>query len=1331
MIELTQTRTLGFHCAALPGADYYGTPFLVPTRLHGTEAIGEIFESTITAKTVAGRYYSQEQDANLDLDKLLGKLATVTIEVTGKGTFVPGMPGDTGAGNLGGYTREITGMITATRFIGGEGRSMVYEFTLRPPLHLATLNQESRAFFGKDVIEMTREVLRRYPMQVDYRLGVWGFSNRVFPKRDYQRQAWESDYQFMRRLWEEWGLWFWFEHSDGHCRMVLTDLMSAHKSHGPAHKTLRYHPARGDRLDEECIDTLSVRNVLGTGQVTLRDYDYTNPHLARPVTTPEGTSAQPRDDKHPQPEHYGWGDFAQPLEGGLDGAPNDKRDEARYLSDVRMGALRCQTLRAKGHGHLTGLLPGYRFSLVGYPQQKANTNYLVVSCTLDIQEVDVEAAGAPLARCDADFEVQPTGEYHRLEQKTPKPCIGGPENAIVVGHGDYEHWLDPMNRVLIQFAWDREGTFDGDRCAWVRVAMPWQGYARGMALPLRVNDEVIVEHVNGDPDLPIIVGSAVNHDKVPAWDLPRNQSLSGIRSLSLGDGLKSNHLALDDTKDQLQAQLASDQSSSILSLGFIRRIFGKEGRKEARGEGFELRTDGHGVARAAKGLLVTTEARTGAQAHATDMGETIARLTQARDVHESMARLAQQHGAQTSPSGQSEVVKSMKATNDALRGTGKGSPHSGGFPEFTEPHLTLASPAGIETTTAGSTHLASDKDLAVTTGRHISLAAARSLFASVLESVAVFAQKAGIALTAAAGKVRIEAQSDSVQVIAKKDAELVSTDGWINLTAAKGVRINGGGTVLEISPSGLVGFTSGQFLVHAADHGTAGARSKPVKMPLSNLADAKVAEHFVLVEHGSGFLLPDHPYRVTLDDGTVLEGVSNELGETKLVLSESIQFGTVEILNSDGSGNALSITRVALTRDSDIKTPPPLSMQKRLNTIGSKVVERNNAKPTSENKYANLAKCSPNNWGMRYSTNRDAASGKLGYPVASEYATAIYRCLIDTVKWGDGYFGKDEKNATLALSWPIDPAAARKLTKLIAPVLRTALASSLGDFSLPEAAFPTFSFESFRNSENNKDIAVADGGFTAARWELCINTDKLANIFTGNMAEVGERWLRLKEIRKLAMTLFHESRHCEQTFWMYAMVQQQSNGFRGQVDKDGKVLPDLVHIGEWPEAEARNDLARAIVALACTQSIPENTAALISIKRMAVPYYLWHLTFQERHGARPSYLSDANAAAVEIGKVRRFALDLLHDTGLGGTAIDIDDLATEPPQRNVNYSGRPWENDAFFTEEVAGCYWDHLGGGELVLPEPDVCSPKLDGDSRSSERLASILKGSRQGEQAK
>ncbi|MDR5749152.1 type VI secretion system tip protein TssI/VgrG, partial [Caballeronia sp. LZ029] len=779
-------------------------PYLVPLRLRGSEAIGELFEYTLTAQTRDSYSDAFPEAACLDLDALLNAEATVTIEIPGKWKFVPGQPGHTGAGNVGRYTREITGIIAQARIVGGNGRSIVYEFVIRPALYLATLNQASRAFFGLNVIDITREVMQGYGISVDYRIGGPGGGKAHYSKREYQRQAFESDYHFLRRLWEEWGIAFWFEHADGFHQLVLSDGPGAFQPHGPAHETLRYHPSK-ERIDEEFIDTLSITNVLSTGAVTLRDHDYTAPSWGRAGNRASGMeegAANPRELNHARAEIYDWGGFAQPAESGLNSWRNEPLEEARHLARVRMDALRCKTHRAKGHGPLSGLLSGHTFALTGYPQRNANTDYLVVSCTLDIQEVDTEAKESTPFRCDADFEIEPLSEYHRLEQKTPRPRIYGPEAGVIVGYEDAEQWLDALGRYLVQFRWDKQGEFDEKRAIWLRVALPWQGNARGVAMPLRIGDEVIVSYVNGDPDLPIIVGSATNKWNVPAWNLPKNASLAGIRTRSLGHEAGTNHLALDDTKGQLQAQLSSDQGSSILSLGFIRRIFGNEGRREARGQGFELRTDLWGVLRAGLGMLITTEGRANATGHAKEMSETVGRLTQARDIHESMAELAQRHGTQRASGNQSDVARSIKTANDELRGTGTVNVHTGEFPEFVAPHLTLASPAGIQTTTTGSTHLASDKDLAVTTGRHISFAAARSMFASVLESFAVFAQKAGIALTAAAGKVRIEAQSDGVQIVSRQDVEIVSADGWINLTAAKGVRINGGGSVIEISPQG-------------------------------------------------------------------------------------------------------------------------------------------------------------------------------------------------------------------------------------------------------------------------------------------------------------------------------------------------------------------------------------------------------------------------------------------------------------------------------------------------------------------------------------------------
>jgi type VI secretion system secreted protein VgrG len=150
---------------------------------------------------------------------------------------------------------------------------------------------------------------------------------------------------------------------------------------------------------------------------------------------------------------------------------------------------------------------------------------------------------------------------------------------------------------------------------------------------------VLVAFEHGDPDRPIIVGSTNNALNQPSWLLPAQSALSGIRSRELNSGSgnsaggRSNHILLDDTEGQIQAQLKSDHQHSQLSLGHITRIEDHAGRKDQRGEGFELRTDGHGALRAKDGLLITTQGRGKASRHALDSAETAAALQSAQSQH--------------------------------------------------------------------------------------------------------------------------------------------------------------------------------------------------------------------------------------------------------------------------------------------------------------------------------------------------------------------------------------------------------------------------------------------------------------------------------------------------------------------------------------------------------------------------------------------------------------------------------------------------------------------------------------------------------------------------
>jgi type VI secretion system secreted protein VgrG len=450
------------------------------------------------------------------------------------------------------------------------------------------------------------------------------------------------------------------------------------------------------------------------------------------------------------------------------------------------------------------LQPGRTFTLAGYPQQRANREYIVLRCTLDITEVGTSSGDWRQYSVNTEFELQPANEYFRLPQITPRPRIDGYEYAVVVAPHDKEMYIDHRNRLRIQFDWDRQAKLDGSTSIWVRVMSQWQGSEMGVVAPGRAGQMVLVAHVHGDPDRPVVAGFVVDKFNMPPWALPANAALSGIRSSSLEYGLRSNHLALDDTPGKMQAQLASDQANSRFVAGFNTRIDGNRGRTEARGEGIEIATDAHAVMRANRGLLVTTETRVGASAPVKDMGETVARLTQARQQHEDLSLLAKQHNAQTPQASQGDAASTIRTQNGAIRG-GAQTPDNPS-PEMTRPDVVIASAAGIASTAADSTHMASANDHAVTAGRDVSVSSGRSLFA----------YQFGMKLIAAKGRVDIEAQSDQMALTALKDITISSTDGRIVITAAKEVWLGAGGSYIQINGSGIINGSPGPILEKGA-----------------------------------------------------------------------------------------------------------------------------------------------------------------------------------------------------------------------------------------------------------------------------------------------------------------------------------------------------------------------------------------------------------------------------------------------------------------------------------------------------------------------------------
>jgi type VI secretion system secreted protein VgrG len=833
-------HTLAIQSAAIPVIA--GRPALEPARLSGREGLNSLFEYELLLKTPDALNLGASGAADFDLDSFIGREITCNIQLDGAGQFVAGAVGAS-VDRIGAGVRQINALITDAAMWGEEGRHVQYRLTLRPWLHLATLTTDCKIFQNKTVVEVLDELLGGYDFAADKRLI------ETYPPRDYQAQFNESDFDFFSRLCQEWGISYFFEHSEGMHRLVLIDNMGAYKKNASAaYQEVEYH-APGWKLDAEYMHSFVPHNQLTSGKYATRDYDYTRPRADLSVGR-----GHPRATGQADGEVYQWhaaqagSHYVQPRAGRAQ--VNDPQGEGRQLALLRMQALRTHGARAKASGNLRGMVPGCSFELRKHPREKANAEYLILDTQLLIEDValDSQVKGAAPDRrqrwkVEVDFTAHPMVEPLRPVLLQAKPFTHGPQSALVVGPEGQNLWTDELGRIKVQFPWDRLGEKNQHSTCWIRVSSPWAGNQLGGVHIPRIGQEVIVDFIGGDPDLPVCTGRLHNQANLPPWGLPGQSALSGFRSRELtpegGNGAagRSNHLVLDDTPAKIQVQLKSDHQHSQLSLGHITRIEDNAGRKDPRGEGFELRTDGHGVVRAADGMLISTEARMDALGHAKDLGDAIQRLTLARDLVEGQSDAARTSQAQIKGD-QDAVAKALKLLNDSIKGSG-GNPEAGQFPELAEPHMVLATPSGMALTSGGSTHIASTEHTQITSSKHTSINSGQSLIAVALEAFKVYAMQNGMEVIAAQADIEIKALKNSIHMMAKDTINL--TADHINIVAKTKLTLNGGTSYEEYSAGQITSGTTGKYTNYAKVHSHVPGDSKPTK-PLNGEA-CETKEH--------------------------------------------------------------------------------------------------------------------------------------------------------------------------------------------------------------------------------------------------------------------------------------------------------------------------------------------------------------------------------------------------------------------------------------------------------------------------------------------------------
>jgi type VI secretion system secreted protein VgrG len=484
-------------------------------------------ETPMTLKT------SPDEDwllKNMDATEELGRLFEFNVQaLAGSGEITPedllGKPASVSVVLPEGDKRHFHGLVCAMGTEGADEDRFSYGLVLRPWLWLLTRRSDTRVFQDLTAQDILKKVFE--PFSPDYDFQLTG----ALPKYEYCVQYRETDFNFVSRLMEQEGIYYYFEHSADKHTMVIVNSSSAHKPN-PVNNTFEYREVVNEEHDFEPITEWRASKEIQTGQVVLRDFDFTAPKVI-----PEVKAKAPRKDASTKLEVYDY-----------PGSAAKSADMDRY-SQLRIEELQARYSRVDGSGAVRGLACGYRFDLKGHPRADQNKTYLLLSTRIELQHAGYRSESGETS-CKCQFTAIEGTEIFRPRRDTPKPTVAGLHTAMVVGPSGQEIYTDVHGRAKVQFHWDRLGSNDDKSSCWVRVASPWAGQNWGSISLPRIGQEVVVDFLEGDPDRPLITGRVYNGEQKPPYVLPDHATVSTNKSRSSKSGSKDNfnELRFEDDK---------------------------------------------------------------------------------------------------------------------------------------------------------------------------------------------------------------------------------------------------------------------------------------------------------------------------------------------------------------------------------------------------------------------------------------------------------------------------------------------------------------------------------------------------------------------------------------------------------------------------------------------------------------------------------------------------------------------------------------------------------------------------------------------------------------
>ncbi len=386
---------------------------------------------------------------------------------------------------------------------------LAYEAELVPWLRLLELQVHCRIFHNSTAQDIISTVFSDRAL-TNYRFDLQS----TLPKRDYCVQYRETDLNFVSRLLEEEGIYYYFQHSKDKHELVLTDK-KAGLPPCPASANAQYHPLAGGLGISNPVFELETLRQMHAGRVELNDYNYETPKVSLAASL-DGAA---KGDLYEYPGRY-----------------TTKSDGDRYAR-IRLEEEEALFSAISGSGSCAGFRTGHTFQLAGHSQRDLNRQYLLVSIEHSGQNQSYLAdASAKAAKYHNKFRAIPACVQYRPPRLTRKAVVHGTQTAVVTGPDGQEIYTDQYGRIQVRFFWTGS---DSNSC-WVRVAQTWAGKNWGAIAIPRVGQEVVVDFLEGDPDRPLVIGSVYNADQMPPYDLPANKTRSGVRSHSSQGGSVSN-----------------------------------------------------------------------------------------------------------------------------------------------------------------------------------------------------------------------------------------------------------------------------------------------------------------------------------------------------------------------------------------------------------------------------------------------------------------------------------------------------------------------------------------------------------------------------------------------------------------------------------------------------------------------------------------------------------------------------------------------------------------------------------------------------------------------